>query len=102
MGLPNNPWGATGDLAHQATVARVVRMAEQEFPGAYIRTGRMLPARTGISRIPDAWAQDPATGQVLKVYEAARYQNGVLVSREAAKLQQYNRAGISSHFEEVK
>ena len=42
------------------------------------------------------------TTRVLKVYEAARYEGGVLSSREYFKLIDYNAAKIPSHFEEVK
>jgi hypothetical protein len=102
IGLPNNPWGAAGDVAHQATIARLEAMAATEFPGAIIRLGEPLPSGLGLSRMPDVWAQDPATLQVLKVYEAARFRNGALVSREFLKQQQYKAAGIPAHFEEVK
>ena len=40
-------------------------------------------------------------GDVLKVYEAARYENGSPAPRELLKMRQYDAAGIDSHFEEV-
>jgi hypothetical protein len=102
IGLPNNMWGAAGDIAHQATIARLVDMAKQEFPGMQIFQGTSIKPLTGVPRSPDVWAYNPATQQVLKVYEAARYENGVLVPWELSKQAQYKAAGIKYHFEEVR
>ena len=101
-GLPNNMWGPKGDPIHQATVDRLLDIAEEEFPDMVIHRESPLPEDLGIGRNPDVWVEDPATGNVLKVYEAARYENGTLVPRELLKQKQYNGARIPSHFEEVR
>jgi hypothetical protein len=56
-----------------------------------------------VNRKPDVWVEDPATGKVLKVYEAARTnKDGSFVAREMEKKAEYDAAKIESHFEPVK
>src|SRR5947209_6786669 len=99
---PPNPWGQPGKPDHQAAVSKLEKMAEKEFPKAYIRRSKSICGKTGVNRRPDVWVEDPKTGKVLKVYEAARRnKNGTLVSREGAKQSEYNAAGVPSHFEPV-
>jgi hypothetical protein len=81
-------------------------MAQQEFQGqnVIIHEGTSIKGKPGagnLTRQPDVWVEDAATGRVLKVYEAARKEGGQLVPREGLKKQQYDRLGIPSHFEEV-
>jgi len=69
----------------------------------YIRQGTSIRAVSGVNRQPDVWVQDRITGRVKKVYEAARKaESGQWVDRELDKQKAYNKAGIPSHFEEVK
>ncbi len=94
-----NPHGAPGNSVHQATVSRLVDLAKAEHPGAVIHQGTSIKRLTGLSRNPDVWVENQ--GQVIKVYEAARKRAGIWVPREQDKLNDYNRLGIPSHFEEV-
>lgn len=57
----------------------------------------------GLDRRPDVWVEDRVTGEVRRVYEAARLnRSGEFVSREGTKAADYNKYGIRSHFEEVR
>ena len=78
-------------------------MAKAEFPGSTykIYENRMLPANTGVRRKPDVWVRDRQTGQVVKVYEAARQEHGEFVPRELKKVDEYEAAGIPYHLEPV-
>ena len=56
----------------------------------------------GLDRRPDVWVEDAATREVQRVYEAGRVNKaGEFLSRERAKMADYNHHGILSHFEEV-
>ena len=80
----SNPYGQHGTPDHRATVARLKNQAKKEFPNARIDEGTKLPTGTlgtdpqgdPIVRKPDVTAVDPNTGQVLKIYEAARKNPG--------------------------
>jgi len=79
-----------------------MEVAAEEYPGMKLLRERVLPSRSGLGFIPDVQVIDPGTGDVLKVYEAARFENGFLARRELLKQQRYDAAGIPSHFEEVR
>jgi hypothetical protein len=101
-----NEFGKAGNPAHQGTIRdRLKEMAKKEFPNGKIHEGDSIkdqPGTGGLDRQPDVWVEDPMTGRVLKVYEAARKDgSGQWVQRELDKLNDYNRLGIPSHFEEV-
>jgi hypothetical protein len=76
--------------------------AATEFPNGIIHEGESIFQQTGVNRRPDVWVQDPTTLEVLKVYEAARQKaDGTFVTREQAKMSEYDAAGIPYHFEPV-
>ena len=98
-----NPNGQHGKEDHRETVKELRQKAEEEFPGDLIQEGKSIKPQTGINRRPDVSALDRETGEVKKVYEAARTnKDGSIVKREALKQEQYNAADIPSHFEPVK
>jgi hypothetical protein len=97
----NNPYGSRGDPIHQATVDYLEDRAQQEFPNDIVHRETELPPGSKVKRTPDVWVEEAGTGKILKVYEAARYKNGALVSRELIKLKQYQAARIPYHFEPV-
>jgi hypothetical protein len=56
-----------------------------------------------VNRKPDVWVEDANTGEVKKVYEAARTnKSGEFVPREVDKMDNYDEANIPQHFEKVK
>jgi len=104
MALIRNPFGMKGNPDHQATVRRLVQMAEDEFEGqdVEIRKSRSIAERLGVERRPDVSVVDNQTRQLLKVYEAARIDmSGNFVPREQQKMFEYWEVGIRYWFEEV-
>lgn len=98
----SNPYGQHGKPDHKATVERLKERAAKEFPNMRIETGSSIRGLTGINRRPDVWVYDEALRKVLKVYEAARFNpDGSLAPREQLKKNEYDKAGIPSHFEPV-
>ena len=95
--------GKNGLPDHIDTNDRLEEMARSEFPNDIIHRGKSIRGKTGINREPDVWVEDANTRAVKKVYEAARKTpEGEWVDRELAKKNEYDKAGIPSHFEEVK
>jgi hypothetical protein len=76
-----------------------------EFNGlnVIIQEGKSIASNTSglVNRRPDVSVIDALTGQVLKVYEAARTDGSGFVPRELAKRVQYQAAGIASYFKKV-
>ena len=55
-----------------------------------------------MNRRPDVWVEDAQSGEVKKVYEAARTNSsGDFVPRERLKMQDYDNANIPNRFKEV-
>lgn len=79
-------------------------MANSEYPDDIVHAGgTSIKKKTGINRKPDVWVENAETGDVMKVYEAARTKkSGDFVTREQVKMKNYNEAKIPNHFEEVK
>jgi len=103
-GSPPNPYGQYGKPDHQRTVAKLKAMAEREYPNGIIHENESICKATKgqVNRKPDVWVEDRNTGQVLKVYEAARRNaDGTFVSREGAKQVEYDAARIPSVFAPV-
>jgi hypothetical protein len=99
--------GQPGKMDHKRTVGRLRRKAEEEFEGqeVYIHESTSIknqPNTKGLDRRPDIWVEDPETGKVLKIYEAARERGDDFVPRELLKQEQYDKLGIDSHFEPVR
>ncbi|HJT34425.1 MAG TPA: hypothetical protein VJ783_20505 [Pirellulales bacterium] len=103
---PPNRFGQAGDSEHQSTIASLRQQAVEEFPEGIIHEPTSIknaPNAKGLNRMPDIWVEDAKTGEVLKVYEAARKEkSGQFVKRERDKKRDYDALGIRSHFEEVK
>jgi hypothetical protein len=78
------------------------QQAQAEFPDDIIHEGTSIRPKTGVNRRPDVWVEDATTGQVKKVYEAARQErSGAFVRRERLKQSEYKDATIPHHFEPV-
>lgn len=98
----HNPRGQHGNPDHKATVERLKELARREFPNGQIEAGKSILQETGVNRRPDVSVRDLENRRVLKVYEAARIgPDGRLPKREQAKKDEYDQAGIPSHFEPV-
>jgi hypothetical protein len=104
-----NQAGKPGNPDHDATIDSKLRpLAEAEFPNDIIVTGRNIkhyPGKTkGVSAEPDLMVVDAQTGQVKKVYEAARTEaDGVTFKlRERNKETKYQMIGIPYNFDPVR
>jgi hypothetical protein len=99
---PNNPGGGEGRADHRAKVAELRKTAEAEYPdGRYeIRSNESVP---GLRQKPDVAVIDTQTGQVVKIYEAARFNKsgGLIRPDERAKIPDYEAAGIPYEFHPV-
>jgi RHS repeat-associated protein len=117
---PNNPDGCNGKPDHQATVNGLVERAKQERVNIAASRGqpttdfeiwenRSIKGKTGVDRRPDVAIYNSVTDKIEKVYEAARLKPPTqadpsrceFVTREEAKMDEYDKAQIPSHFEPV-
>lgn len=80
-------------------------MAEDEFRGRNVRVeqNKSISKILGKDRRRDVSVWDADTGELLKVYEAARVDaRGNFVPREQQKMAEYWEYGIPHYFREVK
>ncbi len=99
-----NPWGQPGKPDHQATIVKLREMAAVEYEGrdVEIRESRSIEQWLGIDRRPDVSVVDRQTGELLRVYEAARVDKaGNYVRREQLKAVEYWEMGIPYTFRPV-
>jgi hypothetical protein len=94
VSVPRTNGGQGGDDAHKNTVTRLAIMARSEYPDTTLYRihdgGTSIYRQTGLDVHPDVWVEYIPTGQVVKVYEAARInKNGSFRRREVLKEGRY-------------
>ena len=99
-----NPYGGPGDPEHQAVVSDLRARAEAAYPPPRYRvtSNQEVPTPSGY-RKPDVAVIDTSTGRVVRVYEAARFNNsgGFEQPYEAPKIADYEALGIPYEFHPV-
>lgn len=96
--------GMNGNPDHINTVDELSAMAANDFKGknVTIKYNSSIKDALGIDRRPDVSVWDNDTGQLCKVYEAARTDsNGNFVPREQQKMFEYFEMGVSNFFGKV-
>ncbi len=105
--VPKSKGGQGGNDEHKNTVRRLVTKARSEYPDSSeykIHEGTSIAKKTGLDVHPDVWVEHIESGNVVKVYEAARLKShGVFKDREVIKQAKYASLNppIPAHLEPV-
>jgi hypothetical protein len=99
---PNNPHGGEGAPDHQAKVSELMEQARAKYPSPKyeLRSNEPVP---GVNEKPDVAVIDTETGEVVQVYEAARFNKsgGLIRPDERGKIPHYKEAGIPYEFHPI-
>lgn len=100
---PNNPYGGDGAPDHQAKVEELQTKARADYPDQNRYEIRKNKKVRGLKQKPDAAVIDRKTNKVVKVYEAARFDDSGKLIRpdEVGKIVDYQAAGVPYEFHPV-